>query len=129
MREEAKSFIIGGIIAVIVIIVLIVLSVSGVIFRNKIDYAVQKADDSTNYDTIKQVEDTARAMIVQYTADKLTFETYNGSDSAEKQSWADQAKIRANTTAAQFNEYILKNSFVFKDNIPEDLKHELEYLK
>ena len=128
MREEAKSFIIGGIVAVIVIIVLIVLSVNGVIFRNKFDYAIQKADDSTNYDTIKQVEDTARAMIVQYTADKLTYETYKDSDNAEKQSWAEQAKIRANTTAAQYNEYLLKNSFVFKDNIPEDIKSELPYI-
>lgn len=128
MREEVKSFIIGGIIAVLVIVVLIVLSVNGVIFRNKIDYAIQKADDATNYETLKEVEQTARAYIVQYKADKNTYETYKDSESAEKQSWAEAAKIRANTTATQYNEYILKMSFVFKDNIPEDLKEELPYL-
>ena len=129
MREEVKSFIIGGIIAILVIAVLVVLSVNGVIFRNRVDYAIQKADDSTNYDTLKEVEQIARAYIVQYKADRNTYETYKDSESAEKQSWAEQAKIRANNTATQYNEYILKMSFVFKDNIPEDIEHELEYLK
>ena len=37
-------------------------------------YQVQKADDNTNYETIKKVEDTCRSMIASYNSDKLTYE-------------------------------------------------------
>lgn len=96
--------------------------------RNRYDYAVQKADDATNYRTLKEVEDTCRAMMASYEADKLTFEQYDGSDSAEKQSWADQARMRANRTAASYNEYIRKNSFVWADAVPADIDEKLEYI-
>ena len=46
-------------------------------------------------------------------------------DSNEKQSWAEQAKMRANITAASYNEYILKNSFVWDGNIPKDISEKL----
>lgn len=36
--------------------------------------------------------------------------------------------MRANTTASNYNNYILKNSFVWKDNIPNDIYVSLEYL-
>lgn len=84
-------------------------------------FAVQKADDATNYDTIKEVEDTCRAMISSYESDKLTYEQYKDSDNEEKQGWAEQAKMRANKTAMSYNNYILKNSFVWKDNVPSDI--------
>lgn len=76
-------------------------------------FAVQKADDKTNYETRKEVEDSCRAMIASYTSDNLTYEQYKESDSEEKQSWAEQARMRANKTAASYNEYVLKNSFVW----------------
>ena len=91
-------------------------------------YSVQKADDKTNYETRKQVEDTCRAMIASYTSDKLTYEQYKDSDSEEKQSWAEQARMRANKTAASYNEYVLKNSYVWEDNIPYDIENSLPYL-
>lgn len=124
-REFSK----GSLLAIIVILVLAVGSVVAVTAHNNYETALRKADDASNYDTRKAVEDSARAMIASYTADKLRYETYRGSSGEEQQSWAEQAKIRANTTAAQYNEYMLKNSFVFKDNIPEDIKTELEYIK
>lgn len=37
-------------------------------------YSVQKADDNTNYRTLKQVEDTCRSMMASYNSDKLTYE-------------------------------------------------------
>ena len=37
-----------------------------------------------------------------------------------------QAKIRANNTAIQYNQFILKNSYLWKNNIPQDIKNELE---
>lgn len=97
--------------------------------RNRYNYAVQKADDATNYKTLKEVEDTCRAMIASYEADKLIFEQYKDSDNEEKQSWAEQAKMRANRTAAQYNEYVRKNSFVWADNVPDDIDERLEYVE
>ena len=96
---------------------------------NKIDYATQKVDDATNYKTRKQVEDTCRATIVSYEADKLTWEQYKDSESAEQRSWADAAKLRANKAAVTYNEYILKNSYVFDGNVPNDIRTELPILE
>lgn len=92
-------------------------------------FDVQKADDATNYHTIKKVEDTCRAMIASYESDMLTYEQYKDSDNEEKQSWAEQAKMRANKTASSYNNYILENSFVWAGNVPADIKHELDYVK
>ena len=92
-------------------------------------FNVQKVDDVTNYDTIKEVEDTCRAMISSYESDKLTYEQYKESNSEEKQSWAEQAKMRANKTATTYNNYILKNSFVWKDNVPSDIYMKLEIIE
>ena len=92
-------------------------------------FRVQKADDSTRYTTRKQVEDSCRAMMASYTSDKLTYDQYKDSDNAEKQSWAEQAKMRANKTAASYNEYVLKNSFVWDCNIPADIQASLPYLE
>lgn len=90
---------------------------------------VQRADDSTRYETMKKVEDTCRSMIASYESDKLTYEQYKDSENEEKQSWAEQAKMRANKTASSYNNYILENSFVWEDNIPNDIKGNLPYLE
>lgn len=92
-------------------------------------HKVQVADDNTNYKTLKKVEDTCRAMISSYEADKLTYKQYKDSDNAEKQSWAEQAKMRANKTAASYNNYILENSYVWEHNVPSDIRAVLPYLK
>ena len=49
------------------------------------------------------------------------YEQYRDSSSAEQQSWAEQARIRANRTAATYNNYMLKNSYIWVDNIPTDI--------
>lgn len=92
-------------------------------------HAVQEADDNTNYETKKKVEDTCRAMVAQYEADKLKYEQYKDSDNEEKQSWAENAKMRANDTAASYNNYILKNNYVWDDNVPSDIKLRLDYIE
>lgn len=84
-------------------------------------HGVQVADDNTSYETLKKVEDTCRAMISSYHSDKLTYEQYKDSEDEEKQSWAEQAKMRANKTAVEYNNYILKNSYVWKNNVPADI--------
>ena len=93
---------------------------------NQIFYDIQKADDTTRYATKKQVEDSCRAMIASYTSDRLIWEQYKDSDSSEQRGWADQAKMRANKTASSYNHYILKNSYVWDGNVPEDIRTELE---
>lgn len=90
---------------------------------------VQKADDATNHETLKQVEDTCRSMIASYEADRLTYEQYKNSEDDEQQSWAEQAKMRANRTASTYNNYILENSYVWSGNVPNDIDSELDYLE
>ena len=90
---------------------------------------VQRADDDTNYETLKQVEDTCRSMIASYEADRLTYEQYKNSEDDEQQSWAEQAKMRANRTASTYNNYILENSYVWSGNVPNDIDSELNYLE
>jgi uncharacterized membrane protein YhiD involved in acid resistance len=98
-------------------------------FDNTVDYAGRRIDDRTRYETRRQVEDTCRAMMASFTADRLTYEQYKDSENAEQQGWASQARMRANRTAATYNEYILKNSYVWEGNIPADIKQELEYIE
>ena len=90
---------------------------------------VQKADDATNYETLKKVEDTCRSMIASYEADRFTYEQYKNSEDDEQQSWAEQAKMRANRTASTYNNYILENSYVWSGNVPNDIDSELDYLE
>lgn len=91
--------------------------------------SIQKVDDATNYETLKKVEDTCRAMIASYETDRLTWEQYKSSNDEEKVGWAEQAKMRANKTAAGYNNYILENSYVWRNNVPEDIRSELPYLE
>lgn len=91
---------------------------------NTYTHSMQKADEN-QYETKKKVEDTARSMTASYKSDVATYEQYKDSDNEEKQSWAEQAKMRANRTANSYNEYILKNSYVWEDNIPSDIDYSL----
>ena len=95
---------------------------------NTVDYVDQKIDDRTNYETRKTVEDSCRAMIASYESDKLTWMQYKDSEDSEQQSWGEQAKMRANRTASNYNNYVLKNSYVWDGNVPEDIRSELEFL-
>ena len=61
---------------------------SGTRAYNNWRHSIQKADDATNYDTLKEVEDTCRSMISSYNADKLTYEQYKDSSSELERSWA-----------------------------------------
>ena len=123
-------------IAIGVLVLIILLSVVSIFLgwfntwkTNKIEYVDQKIEDATSYETRKTVEDSCRAMVASYEADKLTWEQYNGSENSEQQSWADQAKMRANRTASNYNNYILKNSYVWDGNIPSDILEELPVIE
>lgn len=95
---------------------------------NSYTHSLEKADEN-QYETRKQVEDTARSMIASYKSDVATYNQYKDSDNEEKQSWAEQAKMRANRTANSYNEYILKNSYVWEDNIPSDIDYSLPIIE
>ncbi len=86
---------------------------------------LQHAKDDTNYETKKQVEDTCRAMIAEYNTDVSRYNLYKDSQDSEKQRWAEESYMRACETANKYNEYILKNSFVWKNNVPDDIKMSL----
>ena len=101
----------------------------GVALRNSYGFAVQKVDDATRYETQKKVEDACRAMIANYEADRISYEQYKQSYDTQKQGWAEQAKMRANRTAASYNEYYLKNSFVWSGAVPSDIRGSLSYLE
>lgn len=92
-------------------------------------HAVQVADDNTNYETLQEVENTARAMIASYNADKMIWLQYKDSLVTEEISWANNAKIRANQTASSYNNYILLNSYVWRNNVPSDIYMTLPYLQ
>lgn len=86
---------------------------------------VEKADDNTSYENRKTVEDTCRAMMTSYKTDVDTYNMYKDSDNEEKLSWAEQARMRANKTANSYNEYMLKNSYVWNGNVPIDIANYL----
>ena len=127
--RKALSIVGAVVVAALICVFLIFLGWGDTWLRNQVDYVDQKIDDATNYETRKTVEDSCRAMIASYEADKLTYEQYKDSDSDEQRSWADQAKMRANRTAANYNNYILKNSYVWSGNIPEDILAELPIIE
>lgn len=101
---------------------------SGKALYNEWQYSLDKTDEQT-YENQKEVEDTCRAMIASYTQDKLIYEQYKDSTVDEERSWANSAKIRANNTASTYNNYILKNSYVWQGNVPTDIFMTLEYLE
>ena len=92
MRKTLTVF--GAVVLTVLICVGVVfIGWSNTWFSNQVDYVNQKIDDTTNYETRKDVEDSCRAMVASYEADKLTWEQYKDSDSSEQRSWADQAKM------------------------------------
>lgn len=120
---------IGLILLVLVLIIIGFLTKPWNVFvHNKYEGLIKEVDSATNWETLHEVEDSCRAMMSNYQADVLTYQQYCNSEIAEHRSWAEQARMRANRTAAQYNEYILKNNYVWKYGIPDDIEHELPYI-
>ena len=126
---KLETFFVALLVALLVISIFAYFLPSGRAFFNSWGHELHKVDDATSYQTRKQVEDTCRATIVSYESDKLTWEQYKDSESAEQRSWADAAKLRANKAAVTYNEYFLKNSYVFEGNVPADIRAELPILE
>ena len=118
-----------GLVIIFAVVMIVVLAPEIRAGFNKIEYDIQKADDATNYETLKKVEDTCRAYIASYEADKITYQTNVNLESEQAQELALSAKTRANRTAATYNSYYLQNSYVWKDSVPADIKQELPYIE
>lgn len=120
-----------GILSVLLLVVIIFFTMTstGRGLFNTYQFGLQKMDDRTQYESLKRVEDEARAMMASYQADKIKYEQYKTSTVPEQIGWGEQAKMRANQTAATYNNFMLKNSFLFKENLPYDLRYELPILE
>ena len=101
---------------------------SGVRVLNSWGFSMQTADDQTRYATRRKVEDTCRAMQASYESDRLVYEQYKNSKDEQKQEWGEQARMRANKTASTYNNYVLKNRFVWKADVPEDISYKLAFI-
>ena len=120
-----KKILIGFVIA---LCLFLVFTPYGVKILNIWGFSMQKAEDISSYKVLKEVENTCRVMISSYKSDKLVYDQFKDSTDSEKTSWAEQAKMRANKTAISYNEYILKNNFVWKDAVPNDIAMTLEII-
>lgn len=96
---------------------------------NEYVFQIERVDQETDYQNRKMVEDTARAMITNYTSYKLEWEAYKTfpTDSQEYIR-AINARTAANNVASNYNNYLTQNSYIFKGNLPYDIPFSLPYL-
>ena len=80
--RKALSIVGAVVVAALICVSLIFLGWGDTWLGNQVEYVDQKIDDATNYETRKTVEDSCRAMIASYEADKLTYEQYKDSENA-----------------------------------------------
>lgn len=88
-------------------------------------HGLNKADE-VSYETRKQVEDTARSHIASYEADVAIYQAYKDAEDVNMWKYGETAKMRAIRTATTYNEFMIKNSYVWQDNIPSDIYKTLD---
>lgn len=113
----------ASVLTVILLALMIIFTPSIIRSCNKWHARNVEADYDTNWEKRKEIEDTLRSYMASYNADKITYETATNVETREA------AKVRANRTAAVYNEFYLKNSHIWKDRVPEDIKEELPFLE
>ena len=123
MRNSKRVDVILAIV-LLVVVALVVATPLGKTIWNGYKAKLDKADE-VSYETMKKVEDTARAYIASYKSDVDIYHTYCDSEDSKKQEYAESARMRAISTANSYNEYLRKNSYVWKDNMPDDLPQTL----
>ena len=73
--------------------------------------------DSITPEQRQEVEDTCRAMIASWEADLQTYKDLKDTD----KDGAEVARLSANKTADMYNEYLLMNSYVFGETLPDGI--------
>lgn len=125
MNNALKYLLVGVLVALLGIVFVPSVRANFNLYRNE----MKRTDDRTTYEARKRVEDEARSLVASYNNDKLRYEQYKTSTDKTHLEWAEQAKMRANQAATTFNEFVLKNSYVFEGNIPADINFQLPTLE
>lgn len=101
---------------------------------NEYGFMMERVDEEIDYDNRKMVEDTARSMIATHDAAFMEYETYR--TFCEKETYDENkceralsARTSANKTASTYNNYMLKNKYLFKGNMPFDIFYELPFIE
>ena len=132
MTKKVKVSIILGVTFVTLFIGLVIFfnaTPAGRTVWNNWQASIQEANDKSEYETRKKVEDTCRSMIASYKKDVIAYEAFKDNEDEYYRSIAMDARIRANQTASTYNEYFLKNSYVWKDDVPADISDCLIYIE
>lgn len=108
----------------IIAIIVIMVSLTGCKEHTRAEVP-DKVDDHT----AAKVEFTCRGMKTLYLSCKVRYEQFKNAESEDLREIAEQAKMRANGTASAYNNYILKNRYVWGDNVPSDIRTELPYIE
>lgn len=101
---------------------------------NEYGFMMERVDEEIDYDNRKMVEDTARSMIATHDSAFMEYETYR--TFCEKETYDENkceralsARTSANKTASTYNNYMLKNKYLFKGNMPFDIFYELPFIE
>ena len=97
--------------------------------ENKYEANLKDIDYNTDYDSVREIEETLRSYIASYEADKIVYETNKNATDKESIALANAARSRANRTAATYNQFYLKNNYIWEENIPIDIRSQLEYIQ
>lgn len=84
----------------------------------------QRISENNTYESRREAENSARSLITNYVAAKLEYETYHiyiGTKDKAREQRALDARTSANMTISKYNNFMQENSFLFENNIPEDL--------
>lgn len=130
MKDKIKIIVcILSILILFSILFWIIATPDGIKIANEYTAQLEDAEYNTDYNTVREIEETLRSYIASYEADKIIYETNKDNTDKESIVLANAAKSRVNRTAATYNQFYLKNSYIWKSNIPDDISSELEYIK
>ena len=91
------------------------------------DHSIKKAEEN-NYENRKKVEDTMRSIKSSYNKSVNNYNQYKDSTSEEDIKLANKYKTRANNSAEEYNK-LVNNSYIWEDNIPQDLPLKLNIIE
>ena len=105
---------------VLVVVFILVVIIGVVVYFGLIPSGIEKWNGFRYKDTItaemkKEVENTCLSMIASWETDAQTYKENKGID----ETVANEARMSANKTAESYNDYILKNGYVFGETLPE----------